>query len=132
MSPDKLRIDFSLINDMSYYNGIVFRGYIKGVPAGILSGGQYDGLMHKMGKRSRAVGFAVYLDLLEGLAGPPAEYDVDTVILYDQAADVCALSAVVARMSEAGERVCALTCVPQGLRYRRLLKMTERGVLDVE
>ncbi len=132
MPRERLRIDFSLINDMSYYNGVVFRGYIKGVPTGILSGGQYDGLMQKMGKRSRAVGFAVYLDLLEGLSGPPAEYDVDTVVLYDQKTDVCALTAVVARIGEAGERVSALQSVPQGLRYRRLLKMTERGVVDVE
>ena len=58
-------IDFSVVNDMNYYNGIVFKGYIKGIPAGILSGGQYDSLLVKMGRRSRAAGFAVYMDLLE-------------------------------------------------------------------
>lgn len=62
---DKAVIDFSVVNDMNYYNGIVFKGYIKGIPAGILSGGQYDSLLVKMGRRSRAAGFAVYMDLLE-------------------------------------------------------------------
>jgi ATP phosphoribosyltransferase regulatory subunit len=59
---EKIRIDFSVVNDMSYYNGISFKGFVEGVPVGVLSGGQYDGLMKKIGKRSKAIGFAVYLD----------------------------------------------------------------------
>ena len=52
---------------MNYYNGIIFRGFISGVPDGVLSGGQYDKLMKKMGRRSGAIGFAVYLDKLQQL-----------------------------------------------------------------
>ncbi len=59
------RIDFSVINNMKYYNGIAFKGFINGVPEGVLSGGQYDKLMNKMGKKSKAIGFAVYLDVLD-------------------------------------------------------------------
>ena len=55
-------IDFSVVNDMKYYNGISFKGFIEGVPTGILSGGEYDNLMKKMGRTSKAIGFAVYLD----------------------------------------------------------------------
>ncbi len=65
---DKVCIDFSVVNDMSYYNGIAFKGFVEGVPTGILSGGQYDGLMRKMNKKSRAIGFAVYLDELSKLS----------------------------------------------------------------
>ena len=61
---DKINIDFSVVNNMKYYNGIVFKGFVEGIPTGILSGGQYDNLMEKMGKKSRAIGFAVYLDEL--------------------------------------------------------------------
>ena len=64
---DKLRIDFSVVNDMNYYNGIVFRGYVNGIPSGMLSGGQYGSLVRKMGKNYEAIGFAVYLDMLEEL-----------------------------------------------------------------
>ncbi|MCF0228171.1 MAG: ATP phosphoribosyltransferase regulatory subunit [Parasporobacterium sp.] len=60
-------IDFSEVSDMNYYNGIIFRGFISGVPDSVLSGGQYDRLMKKMGRRSKAIGFAVYLDKLHGL-----------------------------------------------------------------
>ncbi len=66
----KIEIDFSLIGDVSYYNGIVFRGFIDGIPDRVLSGGQYDRLMEKMGKKSNAVGFAVYLDELERIKLP--------------------------------------------------------------
>ena len=59
------RIDFSVINNMKYYNGIAFKGFINGVPEGVLSGGQYNKLMNKMGKKSKAIGFAVYLDVLD-------------------------------------------------------------------
>ena len=50
---------------MSYYNGFVFKGFINGISAGVLSGGQYDNLMQKMRKKSKAIGFAVYIDMLE-------------------------------------------------------------------
>ncbi len=64
---DELRIDFSAVNNLNYYNGIVFKGFIEGIPESIISGGEYDNLIHMMGKdsNSRALGFAVYLDLIE-------------------------------------------------------------------
>jgi len=64
---DRIRIDFSVVNDMSYYNGFVFKGFINGITSGVLSGGQYDNLMLKMRKKSKAIGFAVYIDMLERL-----------------------------------------------------------------
>jgi len=62
---DMIRVDFSVVNDLNYYNGIVFKGFVEGVPSAVLSGGQYDKLMKKMKHSSRAVGFAVYLDMLD-------------------------------------------------------------------
>lgn len=55
-------IDFSIVSDMNYYNGLAFKGFVEGVPVSVLSGGQYDALMKKMNKKAQAVGFAVYLD----------------------------------------------------------------------
>jgi ATP phosphoribosyltransferase regulatory subunit len=60
-----IRLDFSVVGDRGYYNGVVFKGFLSGVPDSVLSGGQYDKLMKRMKRRSRAVGFAVYLDKLE-------------------------------------------------------------------
>jgi len=61
----EINLDFSIVTDLSYYSGLIFQGYIDGIPTKVLSGGRYDKLMRKFGKRSGAIGFAVYLDLLE-------------------------------------------------------------------
>lgn len=58
-------IDFSVSNSTGYYSGIIFKAYIDGISALVISGGQYDGLMKKIGRSSGAVGFAVYLDALD-------------------------------------------------------------------
>ncbi len=62
---DVINVDFSVVGDVNYYNGIVFKGFVKGVPAPVLSGGQYDNLMKKLQRSGKAIGFAVYLDTLE-------------------------------------------------------------------
>ena len=78
LDPGQVRLDFSLGNDMKYYSGLVFKGYVRGVPSSVLSGGQYDRLLEHMGKKARAIGFAVYLDRLpEDRDG----WDVDILLL---------------------------------------------------
>ena len=61
-------IDFSVTGDVNYYNGIIFKGFVAGVPSAVLSGGRYDRLMRSMKKSSDAIGFAVYTDVLPGEA----------------------------------------------------------------
>ena len=63
---NNINIDFSIINNMTYYSGILFKGYIAGISSGILSGGRYDGVMERMDKKGGAIGFALYLDELNG------------------------------------------------------------------
>ena len=65
---DKINFDFSVINDMNDYGGVVFRGFIDGIPGCVLAGGRYDKLMRRMKKKSRAIGFAIYMDTL-GIRG---------------------------------------------------------------
>ncbi|MBR6891132.1 MAG: ATP phosphoribosyltransferase regulatory subunit [Clostridia bacterium] len=123
-----VNVDFSIVNDMNYYNGIVFMGYIDGIPSSVLSGGQYDKLMRRMGHASRAVGFAIYTDLLERLSGGQRPYDVDTVLLYDEGADAAALSLAIQELTGSGASVCALKRVPEKLRYRQLVRFEEGGI----
>ena len=61
----KTVIDFSVVSADGYYSGIVFKGFVDGIADRVLSGGQYDKLLEKMGKKAGAIGFAVYLDTLE-------------------------------------------------------------------
>ncbi len=79
----KIVIDFSVVSDNGYYSGIVFKGFVDGIADRVLSGGQYDKLMEKMGKKAAAIGFAVYLDTLERYEQPatPEEKPVINVAL---------------------------------------------------
>lgn len=76
---DMLRVDFSVVSDINYYNGIVFKGFVEGVPSAVLSGGQYDKLMKKMKRNSGAIGFAVYLDMLD-IADTTSKTAEDTML----------------------------------------------------
>lgn len=127
-----LRIDFSVVGDMRYYNGIVFKGFVSGIPAGVLSGGQYDRLMEKLHRKARAIGFAVYLDMLERFSGESETVDVDTVLLYPEGTPPLALLRAVEALSADGTSVTAQRCVPEKLRFRRLARLDgdEVRILD--
>lgn len=128
----RIVIDFSVISNMSYYNGIVFRGFVRGIPTSVLSGGQYDLLLSRMGKSGGAVGFAVYLDSLEELEDDRPAYDVDTVLLYGEDTDPVQLSATVRGMTDDGTSVLTARTVPANITYRRVLCMGKEGVTEYE
>lgn len=81
-----VNLDFSVVNDMNYYNGLIFSGFVAGIPSSVLSGGRYDLLMRRMGRTNDAIGFAVYLDQLERLEEETVP-GVDVLIETDAAAD---------------------------------------------
>jgi len=116
---DLIRLDLSLTSDMNYYNGIVFQGFLEGIPSGVLSGGQYDRLMARMGKRSDAIGFAVYLDLLERMQ-EATPYTVDILLLYSPQDDPAQVLARAAALIAEGQIVSAQTTIPAGLNYREI------------
>lgn len=128
---NKIIIDFSVTSDVKYYNGFVFKGFINGISESVLSGGQYDGLMKKMGKNSGAIGFAVYTDLLENLAvGAP--YDVDTLLLYDSSCNVQEIKKAAEMLALDGKSVMTQAEIPEKLKFRRLAKISEKGVEIIE
>jgi len=105
---DCVNVDFSVVNDMVYYNGIVFRGFVEGVPGGVLSGGQYDALMQKMNRRGKAIGFAIYPDLLERLQKQQTKETTDAALLYDDTSDLTVLCAAVEELIARGMTVKVL------------------------
>ena len=94
MGKGALFVDFSVVNDMSYYDGIIFNGYINGISESILSGGRYDKLLSKIGKKAGAIGFAVYIDLLERLGEDEESYDADLLLVYGEASAAEVVAAV--------------------------------------
>ena len=102
---DLFRIDFSIISDIRYYNGFVFRGFAEGIPNSVLSGGQYDTMMKQMKRTSKAIGFAVYVDLLEQFEPNKADFDVDNLLLYDDTCTIADIEAQTRQFTEKGESV---------------------------
>ncbi len=120
--PDKnVRIDFSVINDMRYYNGIVFQGFVKEVPKSVLFGGQYDLLLKGMRRNSNAIGFAIYLDELKEKddVGP----DVDVLVLFSDDSSIKKVSDTVDTLRKKGKKVAAQKEIPTGLRYGEIIRV---------
>ena len=65
-----LRLNLSLVNDLEYYNGLVFQGFLDGVPRPVLRGGRYDPLVSRFHQGAKAIGFGLYLDELERVTPP--------------------------------------------------------------
>jgi len=123
---DRVRLDFSIVNDMRYYNGVIFRGYLPGLASGVLAGGRYDNLLRRMGKTGQAIGFAVYLDQLERLEAD-SEYDVDVLLVYRAQDDPAAVTEQAKVLMSEGRSVRMERAVPPRLRYRELIHFQEGG-----
>ncbi len=127
-----VKIDFSVVDNANYYNGIVFKGFVKGIPERVLSGGQYDKLMQKLRKNAGAVGFAVYMDALERKEAEEDFFDVDILLLYDKEVTLERLSKAVRQISEQGLRVMAQKKIPENIRYRQLQRLSGDEVKVLE
>lgn len=115
---EHIRIDTSIIDDLNYYHGIVFRGYVQGVANSVLRGGQYDKLSEKLGKEFGAIGFAIYLNQLDHLQKERREYDVSSLIIYDSRVKPKQLAEIQKTFME--ESFVMQTSIPKGLRYKKL------------
>ena len=125
-------VDFSVVDNIHYYNGFVFRGFISGIPDPVLSGGQYDKLMKKMNRTAGAIGFAVYTDLLQRLEQEQDAYDVDVLLLYQQDTPLAQLQEAVRGFAAQGLSVSVQKVMPDTLRYKTLAKFNGSEVQIIE
>lgn len=102
---DKIRLDFSLIDDFRYYNGAVFRGYARGAAKAVIRGGRYDNMLKRMGKPGRAVGFALDFDAASSLM---TEAAVKPTIIDRQGLSIAEALAAAERVAASGG--CAIVC----------------------
>ena len=98
-------LDFSVVNDLDYYNGLIYRGFIEGISRPVLTGGRYDRLMKKLGKDKGAIGFAVSMNELNTRFKTYEPFDTDDLILYCEGEDYSALMRNAAELRAQGRRV---------------------------
>ncbi len=78
---NRVNINFSIANNADYYSGLIFNGYIEGIPKAVLSGGRYDKLVQKFEKSAGAIGFALYLGEIARYFSDKIE-ETDALIIY--------------------------------------------------
>lgn len=98
------RLDLSLFGKEDYYNGVVFSGYIKGLPFRVLSGGRYDALLGRLGKSGGALGFAIYLDELEYMYDS-SDNGKFTVVRYADHDDITHFTSFINKLTAEGKKV---------------------------
>jgi ATP phosphoribosyltransferase regulatory subunit len=125
-----LRLDFTLVNDMDYYTGIAFQGYIQGLPRAVLSGGRYDNLMRRFGKPQSALGFALYLGELSRMFGGSRAYDADVLVVYGDAAPDIVMRAAASFVTD-GKSVRVERILPDNVRARHIYTLHSDGRMEV-
>jgi len=126
-----IKLDFSIVNDAEYYSGFVFTGYIDGVPTSVLSGGQYDNLLTKMGKEGRAIGFAVYFDTLERFLSVPKAYDFDTLVTFSNDDEISIALLTAERLRTSGESVRVQKGIPNDLSFRHKIVVSGKEANEI-
>lgn len=87
---ERVQFDLGKTKNLNYYTGIVFEAYVEGVGKRVLSGGRYDTLLEKYGRKLPAVGFSIKLDALSEI-WQAKEQPEETVIVYPPKERVAAM-----------------------------------------
>lgn len=106
---DKITIDLSIVHEMEYYTGLVFRGYIESTGEAVLGGGRYDTLLENFGEKTGATGFGINIsviaDKLANNSASGADSKVQCVIHYEPETLSRALEYI-----EKSDKICELSC----------------------
>ena len=123
---NNVNVDFSVLNNTDYYNGIVFQGFVKNAPGAVLAGGRYDNLANKIRKHTEAIGFAIYLDNLNLWYPNKKESDTEIVII-NKGGSAAELLKIVKDFSDKGHYVKVETSEPADYTFKKIY--TFDGVL---
>ncbi len=112
----RLKLDFSVIDNTGYYNGVIMQGYVDGASKAVLHGGQYDKLVEKFRKNLSAMGFALYVDELRNIQEVKNEF-VDVLLIYSGKSNYKEVLRLARELRENGESVRTDRSEPSGLLY---------------
>jgi len=137
---ENISIDLATVNDMDYYTGLVFRGYIDYTGEAVLGGGRYDNLMSNFGESEGATGFGVNLsvvaDKLSRAVGVCEQAEKKVLVHYGKAS----LLAKALNYIENCENMCMLSCFESAdgaveyakeSRLSKVVEVTASGISEV-
>ncbi len=137
---ENISIDLATVNDMDYYTGVVFRGYIDYTGEAVLGGGRYDNLMSNFGCNEGATGFGVNLsviaDKLSRAVGATERSDKKVLVHYSETS----LLSKALNYIENCANVCVLSCfdsIDDAVQYSReskiskVVEVTRGGISEV-
>ena len=127
---DKINIDYTSVNDIDYYNGIIFRGYVEGLSKSVLTGGQYDNLMRRFKRCSDAMGFALYLNDLSQIQSQKNDLDCDILITYESKVPVESVVRTVGKFIDEGYSVRAEK-EKNGLKFKKHFVLKQDGLVEI-
>lgn len=100
-------IDLSIVHEMEYYTGLVFRGYIENIGEAVLGGGRYDTLLENFGESTPATGFGVNISVpADRLAKRMEDARTERCLVYYEPEQLAAALAY----AEKSDTVCELSC----------------------
>ena len=124
---DGIRLDFTMQNDLSYYNGVLMQGYVEKYPGILLTGGRYDRLLTKFHKHLSAVGFALALGDLNSCYPNRNDYDAEVLLLYSSNGDVAKVMESAEALRSEGKRVRLATAIPAEFTAQTVMDLREEG-----
>lgn len=80
---DSIILDLGLVNQIQYYTGVVFRGFMEGSGETMLTGGRYDTLLSAFGPGRPAIGFAVKTDSIARALRELPPVPAPTLLFYE-------------------------------------------------
>ncbi len=78
-----VRVDFSIMNSLDYYTGLVMQAYAPGAARPLGSGGRYDTTLASFGRPEPAAGFAFGLETVLGALISQGEVPEETYVQAD-------------------------------------------------
>lgn len=105
---ERLYLDFSIVNSMDYYNGIIFQGAVSHIPFNVLQGGRYDKLATKMGKNLGAMGFGIDIELVENYSENSRKIPIDVCVIYTEDTELKEVQEIIARQRRENKSTLSL------------------------
>jgi ATP phosphoribosyltransferase, regulatory subunit len=131
---DKVLIDLGLVQQIDYYTGVIFRGYIQNSGDYVLSGGRYDCLAESFGAEMAATGFGVNTEAIARCVNLNQKNNNPDVIIYYDAKNAKAAFEHMETLTSSG-LICEMSgfdSIEETRNYAKIRGISRIDIVSVE